>query len=88
MHEVIKVHSVAAGLVVKEEGKDNDLLARLGNDERIPFSLPELHDMIGDSAQFAGRAAAQTEEYLRGVVEPRLARYQNLLTSAHADIQV
>ena len=88
MHEVIKVHSVAAGLVVKEEGMDNDLLSRLGNDERIPFSLSELHDMIGDSAQFTGRAAAQTEEYIRAVVEPMLARYQTLLTLDHGDIQV
>jgi len=88
MHEVIKVHSVAAGLVVKEEGKDNDLLARLGNDDHIPFSYNELLDLIGDSSQFAGRACAQTEEYIHTIVEPRLASYQNLLTIDHVDLQV
>ena len=42
MHEVIKVHSVAAGKVVKEEGMENDLLTRLANDPAVPFSVPEL----------------------------------------------
>ncbi len=88
MHEVIKVHSVAAGLVVKEHGKDNDLLSRLGDDEHVPFSYAELIDLIGDSRQFAGRACAQTEEYIHNIVEPRLASYQNLLTSEHGDLQV
>ncbi len=88
MHEVIKVHSVAAGLVVKEEGKDNDLLTRLGKDERIPFSYHEIIDLIGDSSQFAGRACAQTEEYIHNFVEPRLANYQNLMTNDQVDLQV
>lgn len=88
MHEVIKVHSVAAGLVVKEQGKDNDLLLRLGTDEQVPFSHAEIIELIGDTRQFAGRACAQTEEYIHNIVEPRLASYQNLLTSDHGDIQV
>ena len=88
MHEVVKIHSVAAGLVVKEEGRDNDLLSRLGNDPSIPFSHEELLELIGDSSQFAGRASAQTEEYIRDIVEPRLDRYHSLFTSDHGDIQV
>ena len=32
MHELIKEHSVAAGLAVKEEGKINNLFERLGKD--------------------------------------------------------
>ena len=39
MHEVIREHSVAAGLAVKEQGKENDLLDRLAADDRIPFKL-------------------------------------------------
>jgi adenylosuccinate lyase len=88
MQEVIKVHSVAAGLVVKEEGKDNDLLSRLGNDDKIPFSHQELLDLIGDSSQFAGRASAQTEEYIANIVTPRLASYQTMLTKDQVDLQV
>jgi adenylosuccinate lyase len=74
MHEVIRDHSQAAARVVKEEGRDNDLLARLAGDRRIPFSLAELTAMVSDYQQFTGRATAQTEEYLAEVVTPLLAR--------------
>ncbi len=79
MHEVVKVHSVAAGLAVKNEGVENDLLARLGGDERIPFTLAELTAMIGDGSEFVGRAPEQTEEYLSEIVDQRLAHYKELL---------
>ncbi|MDX2494731.1 MAG: hypothetical protein QNK27_07195 [Desulfuromusa sp.] len=46
MHEVVKVHSVAAGRVVKEEGLPNDLLQRLADDGAIPFSFDELVDLV------------------------------------------
>lgn len=88
MHEVIKVHSVAAGLVVKQEGKDNDLLVRLGNDPKVPFSPDELFGLIADSGQFTGRASEQTVEFVREVVEPRLSRYQHMLSDNHGDIQI
>ena len=79
MHEVVKVHSVEAGRKVKLEGGENDLLARLGKDDKIPFTLPELQAMIADFTQFSGRAAQQTEEYLEEVVLPRLQTYRHLL---------
>lgn len=88
MHEVVKVHSVAAGKVVKEEGGENDLLARLGADDRLPFTRAELEALVGDGREFAGRAEAQTEEFLAEVVEPRLAGYQSLLTELDSDLAV
>ncbi len=72
MHEIVKEHSVIAGKVVKEEGKENDLLMRLAGDERIPFTIKELQDIIGDYHQFTGRAAEQTHEFLVEVVNPIL----------------
>ncbi|RPJ14396.1 MAG: adenylosuccinate lyase, partial [Deltaproteobacteria bacterium] len=72
MHEVIREHSFAAGRVVKEEGLDNDLLHRLGEDQHIPFTLAELQAMVNDYQQFTGRARQQTEEYLAEVVFPLL----------------
>ena len=88
MHEVVKVHSVAAGKVVKMDGGDNDLLTRLGNDDNIPFSIEELVAMIGTGAEFTGRAAEQTEEYLTEVVEPRLAQYKDMLGDMNAELSV
>jgi adenylosuccinate lyase len=42
-HEVIKEHAVAVALAMREKGQaENDLLARLAADERLPaFTLPE-----------------------------------------------
>lgn len=74
MHEVIKEHSLAAGKIVKEEGKENDLLQRLAEDKRVPFSLNALNEMINDYSQFTGRAKKQTEEYLEEIVHPLLQR--------------
>ncbi len=88
MHEVIKVHSVAAGRVVKEEGGANDLLERLGGDPTVPFTHRELVELIGDGSEFTGRAEAQVEEYLSEVVEPRLTAYRDLLGEMDSSLAV
>lgn len=88
MHEVVKIHSVEAGKVVKQEGKDNDLLERLGNDDAIPFSTDEIKNIISNSKQFIGRAEEQTEEYLTEVVEPRLNEYSALLGEMDSSLSV
>lgn len=88
MHEVVKVHSLDAGRVVKQEGGDNDLLSRLGDDERIPFSTKELEAMMGNGSEFTGRASQQTEEFLTEVVEPCLARYSALLGEMDSSLSV
>lgn len=79
MHEVVKEHSVAAGKAVKMEGKQNDLLARLADDTRIPFTLEDLTDMVSDFNQFTGRAEKQTEEFIEEEVSPVLEANKDLL---------
>ena len=88
LHEIIKIHSLAAGKVVKEEGKDNDLLQRLAADKEIPFTMTELEDMVGDFKQFTGRAGKQTEEYLSEVVFPRLTPFNEVLGKVDAELSV
>lgn len=88
MHEVIRDHSVQAGLAVKHKGADNDLLRRLAGDERIPFTLDELNGMLADYTVFTGRAAEQTREYLEEVVTPRLNRYGDLMGGIDASLKV
>jgi adenylosuccinate lyase len=88
MHEVIREHSAAAGLAVKEQGVENDLLNRLAQDERIPFSQAELEILIGNYQEFTGRAAEQTDEFLDEVVVPVLDRYQALLGGVDASLKV
>lgn len=88
MHEVIKEHSVAAGLVVKEEGKDNDLLNRMADDARIPFDLETLQNMITDYNQFTGRAAQQTVDYLNEVIYPLLKENEEYMGKIDSSLSV
>lgn len=88
MHEVIKEHSLAAGKVVKEQGLDNDLLERLAQDERIPFTMDEINELVGDYTQFTGRAAAQTDEYIREVVVPLLAAREDQMGEVDSSLSV
>ena len=88
MHELIKVHSLAAGRVVKEEGRDNDLLERLAQDERLPFTLQELEEMLGNYQEFTGRAKEQTAEFLQEVVKPCLDKYMDLLGNYDTSLSV
>jgi adenylosuccinate lyase len=88
LHEIIKMHSLAAGKVVKEEGKENDLLQRLAADDSIPFTLSDLQAMIGNFQQFTGRAKEQTEEYLQEVVLPRLDPFNDILGKVDAELSV
>jgi adenylosuccinate lyase len=88
MHEVIKVHSIAAGKVVKDQAGDNDLLKRLGDDERIPFSYSELEKMTEDVLQFTGRAAQQTEEFLNEIVYPLLEENKDIYQAVDSELNV
>lgn len=88
MHEVIKEHSLAAGKVVKEEGRDNDLLERLAQDDRVPFTLDDLMGLVGDYTQFTGRASAQTDEYIREVVVPLLAAREHQMGEVDSSLSV
>ena len=79
IHEVIKTHSLAAGKVVKEEGRDNDLIDRLAEDKQLPFGQQELTEMLSNYQEFTGRATEQTEEFLKEIVEPYLESHKDLL---------
>ena len=88
MHEVIREHSVAAGLDVKLHGLDNNLLEKLAKDERVPFEREELDALIGNFQQFTGRAAMQTTEFLDEIVRPVLEKYKHLMTDIDASLNV
>lgn len=74
LHERIRVHSMAAAKVVKEEGGENDLLSRIAADPIFGVSLDELHEIVKPE-KYVGRAPRQTEEFLAECVNPLLEKY-------------
>ena len=88
IHEVIREHSVAAGLAVKEQGVENDLLVRLAQDARIPFTEDELAALIKNFQEFTGRAEQQTDEFLNEVVQPILDKHTNLIGNIDVSLKV
>lgn len=71
VHEVIRVHSIAAARAMKDEGVPNDMLDRLAADPAYPVAIADLQDAL-DPARFTGRSAQQVREFLDEVVQPLL----------------
>lgn len=86
LHERIRIHSMDAGRMVKEEGKENDLLERIANDPIFHMDLAQLESIM-DPKNFTGRSCQQTEEYFLQEVQPILDQESNAL-GMHADINV
>ena len=87
LHERIRVHSVAAGKVVKEEGGQNDLVDRIAGDPMFGLTKEEILAHM-DPAAYIGRCPAQVEEFDRDVVEPIRRRYQAVLSDEQPELTV
>jgi len=67
-HEAIKDHAVAVALEMREKGAaDNDLLDRLGADERLGLGPDAVAAVVADPLGFVGRARAQTAAFVATV---------------------
>lgn len=86
LHEAIRVHSMEAAKLVKEEGKDNDLLERIANDPIFPMDMEQLEKLM-DPVKFVGRSVQQVEEYNEEVIQPMLEKEKDAL-GMHAEINV
>lgn len=71
LHERLREHAVAAAAVVKQEGKPNDMIARVEADPAFGLTREEIEAELSPEA-FTGRAPEQVEEYLRDVIQPLL----------------
>jgi adenylosuccinate lyase len=83
LHEKIRQHSRAAAAVVKQQGGENDLIARLKGDEA--FAGVDI-DTAVDPAKLTGRSREQVDEFLSEIVEPIRQRYRS--TDANAELRV
>ncbi len=71
-HEIIRQQSVAAGLKVKKEGADNDLLEQLKLEDA--FKDVDIDSLV-DPLLFVGRAPAQVDEFVEEVIAPIKMKY-------------
>ena len=72
IHEKIRVHSLAAGRRVKEEGLENDMLEHICADPSLNISMEELKKILVPS-KYIGRCVEQVERFLASDVDPLLA---------------
>ena len=86
LHEAIRVHSMEAAKLVKEEGKENDLIQRIAQDPIFPMDEAQLKALM-DPGKFVGRSIQQVEEYHRDVIAPLLAKEEGSL-GIHAEIKI
>lgn len=73
-HEQIRVLSQEAAAVVKQEGGDNDLIARIRASDYFAPIHGRLDDLL-DPQTFIGRAPQQVDRFLAEEVRPALAPY-------------
>lgn len=84
LHEAIRVHSMDAGVVVKGEGKPNDLLERIAKDPLFAAIHSKLDNMV-DPSLFVGRAPEQVDEFLSDEIQPILDAHKDLLVQESVD---
>ncbi|MDQ1095518.1 MULTISPECIES: adenylosuccinate lyase [Chryseobacterium] len=86
IHEVIRVHSMEASKQVKVEGKENDLIERILNDDSLKLDKSKLKEVL-DPKNFIGFAPVQTEEFIKNEVQPIIDQNKDLI-GLEADLKV
>ncbi|MCA9212085.1 MAG: adenylosuccinate lyase [Planctomycetales bacterium] len=85
LHEVIREHSNAAGLAVKNEGKPNDLLRRIEADPA--FSEVDLTSVL-NTQRFVGTSPAQVDEFVRNCIDPIRKKFPDARSKNNDQIRV
>ena len=77
LHELIRQHSIDAGIQVKQYGYKNDLIDRIKNDNNFSAIHHKLDDLMNPSL-FIGRAPEQVDEFINEDLEPILQMCENI----------
>ncbi len=87
LHERIRVHSIAAGAVVKEQGLPNDLIKRIAGDPLFGLTEEEITGNL-DARKYVGRSPEQVTEFIKGEVNPIITRYSKLINTSETELKV
>ena len=78
LHERIRVLSMEAGKTVKVEGKENNLIELIKQDEMFKPVWDHIDDVL-DAKNYIGRAPLQTVEFIQTEIDPILQKHSDLL---------
>ena len=87
LHERIRMHSLAAGSQVKDEGKPNDLLERIAADPAFGLTREDVMKHL-DPADYIGCCPQQVDRFLAECVQPVLDKYPEALKGTGTEIKV
>ena len=78
LHEQIRLLSMEAGKNVKVEGRENNLINLIKQDEMFKPVWDHIDDIL-DAKKFIGRAPSQTAEFIQNEIDPILEQYADWL---------
>ncbi len=87
LHEKIRVYSMEAGSVVKNEGKPNDLLSRIVKDPAFGLKEEDLNKML-DPKLYIGRCPEQVDTFLNEAIRPILKAHSDDLKVTEVELNV
>ena len=86
-HEKIRVYSVEAGRVVKEEGKPNNMLELIASDPDFGISADRLNELT-DPKLYIGRCPEQVDAFLSECVNPLIEAHKDDLKVSDVELKV
>lgn len=78
LHEKIRVYSMEAARRVKVEGKDNNLVELIANDDAFSMTEAEINAILKPE-NFVGRSPEQVSDFISEVIKPILNENKDLL---------
>ncbi len=69
LHEQLRLHAIAAGKMVKEEGLPNDMIERIIADPAFGLSLEDVQESLVPEL-YVGRSPEQVTEFIAEVLQP------------------
>lgn len=78
LHEKLREHSIASAKIVKEEGKENDLIDRICKDKSFNLLKEEIMAVL-KPINFVGRSVEQVEEFIDEYIKPLRENNKDIL---------
>lgn len=86
LHELIRIHSMAAEKRYRETGLSKDLIERLKGDPA--FSAITDYDKLLNAQNFTGRCSEQVEEFLAEHIYPIVKQYESVVGQYNGNIEI